>query len=242
MNNYELNYNNDEEILNCIKKIILNRHPIVQNRLDILYPYFDQPLTPEMEIDFRFHKINDNDITHILFLDGTDNHKESIHESITINGLISKKAIYDLINYLLTDHDWIKNICKYDTYFQIPMDVGGCEENMHGISCGEINLKFDFYRHPNKQKMLNEYLKFIAINFYEQLKNTSSVKRELSNYCDLVKKEFINSLTDDNLKSFFCLLNNEDLYNLIFSLPNNRFIELYNEYIKQEDQKQLTKI
>ena len=46
MKNYELSYNNEEEILNLIKKIILDKHPIVSDRTKILYPDYNEPQTP----------------------------------------------------------------------------------------------------------------------------------------------------------------------------------------------------
>jgi len=233
--------NNDAEILKCIKEIILDRHPIVEDRLSILYPSFREPRTPEMEIWFNFYQIEDKTITQISFLDGTLFHKESIPEVININGLISKTLICDLISYLLIDHDCFKNIYRNDTIIELSMIVDGRDENMHGISCGEINLKFDFHLHHDSNLLLKEYLKVITATFYEKLKGTSSFKKEFSNYCDFLKSEFINSSTIEELKGFIELLNSNDLCDLIFSIPNDHFVQLYNEYSAQKNIKKLTK-
>lgn len=71
--------------------------------------------------------------------------ERSIPDRIELNGLISEIAICDLINYLLTDHDYFKNIYKSSTSIELPMGIDGREDNMHGISCGEINLKIVYF-------------------------------------------------------------------------------------------------
>ena len=242
MTNNTLNYDNTEEILKLIQKIILDNHPIVDDRINLLYPSFNEPRTPEMDINFIFYKNGNNDYTQILFMDGTSIYKEIIPDRLEINGLISKKVICNLISYLLTDHDYFKNIYINATSIELPMDVNGYYENMHGISCGEITLKFDFSHHPDFKSLLNEYLQVIIINFYEKLKNTITLKNEFKNYFNSVKSEFINSLTTEELKDFINLLSHDDLCNLIYSIPNMRFIELYNEYNKHDNIKKLTKV
>ena len=242
MKKYELNYNNNVKILDEIKKIILKRHPIVDDRLNILYPSSKDPRCPEMEIQFLFYKIDNKNITQILFLDGTSSYKSNIPEQIEINDLISKNILCDLISYLLTDHNLFENIYKYNTSIELPLIVDGRDENLHGISCGKIILKLDFNSHPDNELLMNEYLKVITTTFYEQLKRTNTFQKDLSNYCNNVKSEFINSLTTEELKQFINLLNNNDLCNLIYSMPNNRFIELYNKYNKEEKIKKLTKL
>lgn len=241
MEKYELTYDNDAEILKCIQEVILERHPIVEDRLHILYPSFNEPRTPEMEIDFNFYKVDNNDITQICFQDGTSNYRQSIPNRIEINGLISKKVICDLISYLLTDHDVFKDIYIHETSILLPMIVDGRDENMHGISCGEIILNFDFHYHPDSKLLCNQYLKVIATTFYEKLKGTNTFKREFSNYCDNMKIDFLKSLTFEDLKRFIDLLNYDDLNGLVYSMPNDRFVQLYNEYNNQEEEKQLIK-
>ncbi len=114
--------------------------------------------------------------------------------------------------------------------FKIYFDVDGKEKNVHGISCGSIALSCDFSKHPDGQKLWRYYFKKIIMTFYDQLKKTGMMKREFSSYCDLVKKEFFDSLTEDDLKKFVGLFNHYDLYNLVRSIPDERFIELYKEY------------
>lgn len=232
MEKYELSCNEKEKILRCIKEIIINRHPVVENRLDILYPNFGDPPTPEMEIKFRFLRIEEQDITQVIFLDGNHQCKASIPERIRINGLILKEIIIHFIRYLLTDHDHIsymnKSLKSLD--FELCFDVDGRDDNMHGIGCGPITIAFDFSKHPDGKRLWNYYLKEIILSFYDQVKETGMMKREFANYCDLVKKEFLDSLTEQDLRTFVGLLNQYDLYQLVRSIPDERFIELYKEY------------
>lgn len=241
MEKYELNYDNDAEILKCIQDVILERHPIVEDRLDILYPSFNEPRTPEMEIQFIPNRIDNKDITEIIFLDGTSNYKQSIPNKIVINGLISKKVICDLISYLLADHDIFKDIYIHETSILLPMTVDGRNENMHGISCGEITLNFDFTYHHDNKLLCKECLKVISTTFYNKLKGTDTFKREFTNYCDNMKLDFLKSLTFEELKKFIDLLDYDNLYNLIYSMPNDCFVQLYNEYNNQENPKNLIK-
>ena len=195
---YELCFDNDKEILQCMKEIILDRHPIVEDRMDVLFPSVHGPRKPEMGIHFIFNRYNDSDITQILFLDGTEDFKTTIPDRIQIDGLISKKLVCDFVSYLLTDHDCFRNIYKKATSIELPMVVDARDDNMHGISCGEINLCFDFTHHPDYKSLLNDYLKIITTTFYEELKKTSSFEKEFSDYCNSIKHEFINSLTIDD--------------------------------------------
>lgn len=241
MKNYLLDYNNNEEILMMIKTLLLNRYPIVDDRLHILYPMYNEPMTPEVDINFYFYNNDNKDITEIIFLDGTRISKSSTLDRLIINNLISGDVICDLINYLLTDHDYFKNIHIDDDKLMLIMGVNGCNENMHGISCGDITISFDFHFYPNKKKLLRKYLKIITTTFFKELQNTPTFKEEFSNFYRYIKNDFINSLSTEELRDFINLFNRDDLYYLINSLPDDRFSLLYNQYNEQKNIKKLAK-
>lgn len=232
--------NNNNEILEKIIEIILATHPIVKDRLNILYPNFNEPSTPEMSISFNFYKRNGVNITQISFLDGDQSFKHSI-QNLNILGLINEEVLYNLINYLLTDHDYFQNIDIHEKIpsFCLQMDVNGKIENMHGISCGLINLNFNFYYHPEGKKLFFKYLNAITTTFYKQLQETPTIKKAFTDYSKALKEEFLSSISYEDLKSFFNLLNNNDRSNLINLIPDDHFIQLYNKFIQQDKIKKI---
>lgn len=237
----ELNRDDEKAVVDYIKEIILNRHPIVDNRLDILYPEIGQPETPEMAITFSFYKKDGLDVTRITFMDGTSRAKRGIPEKIQYNELIPIGVIYGLFYFLLKDHDYISNISRSDQFhhFDVSFDVDGRDENMHGISCGRIKVELDLNRYPNSEKLYLYYLNSIVSTFYEALKETGMMKTEFANYCRFVKQSFFDSLSEEELREFIALFESKDLYGVIMSLPDNRFIELFNQY--NETSKKKTK-
>lgn len=230
----ELNKDDEKKVLDYIKEIILNRHPIVEDRLDILQPYYGQPETPEMDITFGFYNIEGQDVTRITFMDGTRPAKRGIPEKIKYNGLIPVSVIYDLFYFLLEDHDHISSISRSDQFhhFDVSFDVDGRDDNMHGISCGRIKVELDLNHYPNNEKLYLYYLNSIVSTFYEALKETDMMKAEFANCCRIVKQSFFDSLSEEELRDFIASVESRDLYGVIMSLPDNRFIELFNQYNK----------
>lgn len=227
MKKYELSYDKDDEIVKIIKNIILSRYLILEDRMDVL---FKNP-RPAMDINLYFYKDgNDNDFTEIMFTDGTENSKCSMPERISINGLISFQTITNLIYFILSDHDYIKDIYKNVSEFKLSFDINLNDDNIHGVSCGTIGLRLDFSSYPSHEELLNNYIKIIINNFYNELKYTENFKREYNKYCSLTKEKIINSLSEDDLHLFTHLLNYEELCNILLNIPNDRFIELYDEF------------
>lgn len=234
----EINKDEEKGILDYIKEIILNRHPIVKDRTNILYGNSE---TPEMKVIFNFLEIDNKDATSISFMEGTHRFKTSIPERVRINDLVSIQVIYNIIQFLLSDHDIISEVNKYDsiTNFNISFDVDGRDENMTGISCGRITLEFEFNRHSKSKELYSLYLKGIITTFYEFLKDTDMMKREFADYCNFLKQEFIKSLSEGEERDFISLFNIGDLYDAICSLSDKRFIELYNQFNAREKKREL---
>ena len=220
MNKYEVDSN--VEILDNIKKIILNRHPIVDDRLDFLMS------NSNMEINIKFYN-QPNVITDILFLDGTDNYKSSIQERIKINNLININTINEVIRFLISDHDIIRSINKSETEIKLQFVVNLCDDNLKGISCSTIELSLDFYGYDNYEEIINMYFKSIIKEFFNQLTHTEWYKEEYKKYFIKTKAQIINSLNEEDLQTIFGLLTNEDKCNILFNIPDDRFGEIYSE-------------
>ena len=230
MEKLELDYNNDNEILKIIIDIILKRHPIVNDRVDILFEY---PRT-SMDIIFRFYEVEDKQYTRIYFTDGTDITKYSIPEQLIINNLVSTKMLCNLIYYILNDHDHIKNISIQDNFISLSFDVNMNDDNMNGISCGDINLRLDFCCINDSRLLINDYLTNIISNFYDKLKHVKSFNEQYNKYRSLLQDNIINSMSDEELHDFINLLDNYDLCNMLLGISNEHFFELYDDFKKQK--------
>jgi len=227
MGKFELSLNNDEEIIKAIQNIILSKHPIIENRIDILFNY----PSPVMDIILNFYSDKNNDkFTQILFCDGNENMRCGISEQLFINDYISIDVLCNLIHYILSDHDHIKSISKENDLIKLVFGVDVKNENIKGISCGDINLQLDFKKLDEHNKVSDYYLREIVNCFYDQLKYTDSFRREYNEYCLLLKEKFVNSLTDRELYDFIEMLDSNDLHSLLLNMCNERFIELYDDF------------
>lgn len=220
MEKHEIGSN--DEILDNIKKIILSRHPIVDDRLDFLTG------NSNMNINIDFYS-EPNVTTNIMFLDGTDNYSSSVPERIEINNLININTINEIIRFLISDHDIIRSINKSETEIRLQFVVNLCNDNLKGISCSTIGLSLNFYRYANHEEIINMYFKSIVKEFINQLTHTEWYKEEYKKYCIKTKAQIINSFNEEDLQTIFGLLTNEDRCNLLFNMPDDRFSEIYSE-------------
>lgn len=238
---YELSYEKDAEIVENVEQIILNQYPKLENRMDILY---SSP-RPAMDIDIRFYKDEERgERTSILFLNGTDSVKKGIDEYIIVDGLLPVKSLCGIISFLLSDHDRIGNINRDEDKIEMTFVVDMRDDNMQGMGCGTIGLELNFYQYKNYESLQENYLCGIVGNFFEQLKDTSSYRREYNKYCFFRKQVIINDFTEEELHQFMSLLDNKDLCQMLLGLPNDRFLEVYDTFsnIKEQKGKQLVKI
>lgn len=226
MEKHEIGSN--DEILDNIKKIILSRHPIIDDRLAFLLKS-----KSSMDININFYNEH-NGITNIMFLDGTDNYKSSIPEQININNLIDINTINEIIIFLISDHDTISSIYKTETEINLKFVVNLKDEISKGISCCTFGLSLDFYGYDNHEEILNKYFKSIVSTFINKLTHTSWYQQEYTNYINIEKTKIINSLSEENLKALFDLLTNEDRCEMLLEMPNERFAEIYNELTSKQ--------
>ena len=219
----------EKEILESVKEVILNHYPIVKNRLNILMTDYNEPETPEIEIHFSFFKSAEGDMTRIMFLNGTRNYKTSIPERFLVQGFVSKKLVITFLRYLLKDHDWLKNISQLNNRIEIPLGVVWRDDNMTGIGCGEIKIVLDFRGFSNQQ-LLKSYLKDILISFYDKAKNTPIFHQEFKRFCEITKKEFFESFTEEEVTDFFDLLTIAEKRKLLLEMSDELFLEVYKRY------------
>ena len=221
-----------ENIVDNIQDIILKLYPIVDNRSEVLFAHSRE----QLDIDLYFYSDEKiGDITQVMFCKGNNSRRTSIDDILNIENLITEEEIINLIKFILSYYDYIKNFyINNDTiYLSFGVDLSNAEKS--GISCHTIDLTLDFSRYKEKDNIMYPILKRIIETFYEQLKNTETYKKEYSKYCDKLKIDFIEEVSTNDLELFMSLLTNEDFKQIIKLLPNERFIELLNEFYQRKD-------
>lgn len=227
-----INGENNLEIIKEIKKIILNRYPILEDRMDSLWDS-----QKAIEINIKFLSEKNKAETYVMFLDGVEGFKVATPERIQMNKLITPNMICDLIEFIISDHDYVKGLNQSQDKIELSFGVDMRDDNMKGMECQTIELILDFKYCMDKEELIMQYLKEIISHFASQLQDTAFVQKHLHEYCCNQKAEVINSLASEELRSFIQLLSDEDLCKLLLTLSDNEFANLYNRFMKQEDQK-----
>ena len=245
MEQIKLNYENGEKIIEKVKKIVLDMYPIVEDRLDIL---FSHP-TPTMNIQLCLYVDEEKNLTYtnIYFLNGNQNFKSQMPDRININKLISIDTLNGIIEFILSDHNFVSEFSKFNDTIHLKFVVNMRDDNMHGISCGDIELevilsKFPYQNEfPSKKEVLDYYMKGILNRFHQNLKNTETYKKEYKKHIALEKAQIINFLTEEELHLFLGKLTIEDICSLLLTLPDDRFREIYDDLEQEKQQKKLVR-
>lgn len=227
--------NDEKEIIEFIKKIIVSYYPIVDDRLDILTNY----PTPTLDICFNFFEENNKQMTQIYFLKGTETLRKGTSEELIVNGYVCPSLIINLISFILKGHDVIRSIRYIQDNISVTFQVNLTEQNMKGISCGLISLNLEYHFCKEKEQEINTMLKNIFSTFFFELKDTPLYQKELEKYCDTLKA----SLTKEEIIMLLSMLEKENLNELLRHLPNDLFLSLYNnnQELKKEDTPQTRK-
>lgn len=214
-------------IINTIEKV----HPMKKSRIDL----DEEPLKlPEMEINLKIFD-EDQEITAVTILDGNGFYKSGIPESKQIiDGFISETDLSNLINYILKHYPYIdsfdNNTNSIRLGFAFPLDENLFSEEDLSINRIVLNIEtFD----PNLVHQMREYLKFIIINYREQLATTMWFETEYRKYYTELKMKCINEMSREDVIGFLNTLPTESLKTLLSSITNERFIEILKEQEKK---------
>lgn len=166
---------NEREIIEKIKSVIISRHPIVEDRFDAV---MNCP-TPRMDILIKVIRVEDQDYTVIMFMDGDENARISIPERIKIKGLIKPSTINELIFEILLDHDLITSgaITKEKIVLNFGVDVR--EDNLTGISCAKILLEVKAPKHPDEKNIIDSYSEEIIKVYTSELQYVPYLNSDL---------------------------------------------------------------
>ena len=215
----DVNFDVDEEILDSIKRVLLERHPIVEDRLDELFE------KGEFDISFNIYDREGNITTDIWFLDGKENARSSIPESISLDNRVSLNLINALISYILKDHEIVSSLStNYRTSIDMTFNVNLREEMKKGINCRTLGLNLNFYGDVDMSKYLELYLKDIITVFFDKVMDTPFMKREVDKYVSTIKEQFLDGSSKDDILALLSKLPNEELCKIIYKMDAYSFM------------------
>ena len=229
-------------IINTIEKT----HPMKKPRIDV----DEEPSKlPEMEIILRIFT-EGNKLTAVTILDGNGVYKKGIPESKQIiDGFISETDLSNLINYILKHYPYIDSFSNSTNSIRLGFAFS-LDENLFSeedLSINRIVLNIETFD-TNLAHQMREYLKFIIINYREQLATTLWYETEYKKYYTEWKQKCIDGMSREDIIDFLNTLPTESLKTLLSSMANERFIEILKEQekksksqsmklLKQEDNK-----
>ena len=204
---------------------------------------------PEMEIILRIFT-EGNKLTAVTILDGNGVYKKGIPESKQIiDGFISETDLSNLINYILKHYPYIDSFSNSTNSIRLGFTFS-LDENLFSeedLSINRIVLNIETFD-TNLAHQMREYLKFIIINYREQLATTMWYETEYKKYYTEWKQKCIDGMSREDIIDFLNTLPTESLKTLLSSIANERFIEILKEQekksksqsmklLKQEDNK-----
>ena len=229
-------------IINTIEKT----HPMKKPRIDV----DEEPSKlPEMEIILRIFT-EGNKLTAVTILDGNGVYKKGIPESKQIiDGFISETDLSNLINYILKHYPYIDSFSNSTNSIRLGFAFS-LDENLFSeedLSINRIVLNIETFD-TNLAHQMREYLKFIIINYREQLATTMWYETEYNKYYTEWKQKCIDGMSREDIIDFLNTLPTKSLKTLLSSITNERFIEILKEQekksksqrmklLKQEDNK-----
>lgn len=229
-------------IINTIEKT----HPMKKPRIDV----DEEPSKlPEMEIILRIFT-EGNKLTAVTILDGNGVYKKGIPESKQIiDGFISETDLSNLINYILKHYPYIDSFSNSTNSIRLGFAFS-LDENLFSeedLSINRIVLNIETFD-TNLAHQMREYLKFIIINYREQLATTLWYETEYKKYSTEWKQKCIDGMSREDIIDFLNTLPTKSLKTLLSSITNERFIEILKgqekksksqrmKLLKQEDNK-----
>ncbi len=201
-----------EDLMLYIKSVILKYCPYTEDRLSIL----GSSKSPELAIKIN---INNND-SQIMFMFGNSDFKSGVTERVTTSYTISFDEIGDIINFILDDHEVIKDINFYDKELDLKFAINWTDKSIKGINCGDIELGLTF----ENIELGKQYLYLLIQKYHTHLEQVPFFKSMKNEYIDSMKHFYFNSLDKTELITLLNRLSENDLKKLLYNLDNDVFI------------------
>ena len=210
-----------EDLISYIKSVILKYCPYIEDRLLIL----GNADSPALDITID---INNNG-SQIMFMFGNSCVKSSVPERVETPYTISFEEIEDIIDFILVDHEVIKDINFYGKEIDLKFAINWNDKSTKGINCSDIGLELTF----ECIELKKQYLYLLIQKYYTHLEQVSSFKSMKNEYIDSIKYSYFNSLDKTELITFLNRMSENDLKKLLHNLDNDVFI---NYFMSNEEQ------
>ena len=204
--------NRRENLISYIKSIILMYCPYTDDRLSIIGS------KKSSELDIEFNICNNESM--IMFIFGNCNYKTSISERAKISYVISFEEICDVIDYLLEDHEVIKDINFDNRKIDLKFTINWTDKSIKGISCGDIGLNLNF----ENMEVKKQYLYLLFQRYCNYFEHTSSLKSLKNEYITSMKHSYFDALDKTELISLLNRMHENELKELLHNLNNDIFI------------------
>ena len=204
-----------QDLISYIKSIILIYCPYVEDRLSIL----GDGKSPQLDVVLNIC----NNETQIMFMFGNNSFKTSVPERATVLYIIDFEEICGIIDFLLEDHEFIKDINFRNLELDLKFAINWTDKSIKGINCGDIGLELTF----ESIELKKQYLYLLIQRYYTHLEQVSSFKSMKNEYIDSIKHSYFNSLDKTELITLLNRMGENDLKKLLHNLDNDVFINYF---------------
>ena len=218
-----------DDIVLYVKSVIFKYCPYVDDRISIL----ENANSPQMDIEIN---INNNQ-SQVRFLFGNKNFKQGIEEQLNIPYVIEFEETSEIIDFILKDHEFIKNINLCNNTFELNFAINWTNKSIKGINCGDIGLNLIF----NNIELGKKYLYLLFQKYYIFLEHTPSFKRLKNEYINSIKQSYFNNLDKAQLISLLNSMNENEIKELLYNLDNDLFIKYTTEGTQQTKVKNISR-
>ena len=224
----------DERIFEYIKGILLKYHPIVDDRLETLFS------SSRFDILLDIYSFNGTDSSSVSFLDGHEFARSSVLDYLELNDIFSLLVVSNLINYILSDHDIVRNFYKTSSSIGFEFTVNLCDNNIHGVDCHTIGLIINFRGDKDMSSYLKYFLNNIIVTFFDKIKDTEYMKKQIGEYISEIKNKYLELHNKEDILELLSKLSYSDLKFVIRGMKDSMFMDALNKEIKVEPVKPKT--
>lgn len=210
----------NENAAQYIKSIILKYAPYVDSRYELHAMGSQQPI-------IRTNITITNDESYIMFMCGTSGHSSSTDDRATIEKPIDFEEIKSIIDFLLEDYRFIRNIMfhedtGYGSSIELNLSINWNNESIkQGINCGTITLELTFAN----DKLRKQYTNKLLQQYQKELSETPTVKKIKDEYINSIKDDYIDNARKPEMLDFLSKLDEQELKELMCRLDNDTFMK-----------------
>ena len=215
-----------QDLISYIKSIILKYCPYVEDRLSIL----GNGKSPQLDVVLNIC----NNETQIMFMFGNSSFKTSAPERATIAYIIDFEELADIIDFIIMDHEVIKNVNLYGKQIDLEFAINWTDKSIKGINCSDIGLNLNF----ENMEVKKQYLYLLFQRYFTHLEQVPTFKAMKNKYIDSMKNSYFDTLDKTDLIALLNEMSENELKKLLNNLDNDDFIK----YVMSDGEKQKARV